>query len=73
MDSPAFLVLTHVDDSIDSITTYRFEEEAIGLPALTGFGYAEINIGNELGPQGRYTGCPQTWLWDIFDRLAVRG
>jgi hypothetical protein len=37
MNSPASLVLDHVDkqDSIDSIvTSYKFKEEAVGLPAL---------------------------------------
>jgi hypothetical protein len=32
----------------------RFHEEFIGLPASSGFGYMHVDIGDEIGEQGRY-------------------
>lgn len=37
------------------VQMYRFPEEPIGLPGLPGLGFVDMRIGDELGPQGRYT------------------
>ena len=34
---------------------HKFGEEPIGLPVHAGFGFLELNIGDELGSQGSYT------------------
>ena len=50
-----FLAMTHSKSADDTPTvTFDFKEEPIGLPPSEGFGYLDVDIGDELGPDNRF-------------------
>lgn len=60
-----FLAMVHNKTSLSAPTTEQsshdtptvtleFKEEPIGLPPSAGFGFLDVNIGDELGPDGCY-------------------
>lgn len=52
---PAPLLEPHDSEPEPEDRVYDFESEALGMPAAAGYGWAQFEFGERIGPNLRYT------------------